>query len=81
MHEHAYLLAFWSGSPTRSCLPGWAQALTVVLWHVQTYIGSVLVSVNPFKGLPIYTDKFIEVRRKLHPLLIIFVRYVVVVLF
>ena len=30
------------------------------LTDLQTYIGPVLISVNPFKQLPIYTEKEIE---------------------
>ena len=30
------------------------------LTNLQTYIGPVLISVNPFKQLPIYTDKEVD---------------------
>ena len=34
---------------------------TALTSHPQTYIGPVLISVNPFKNMPYFTDKEIEI--------------------
>ncbi len=42
------------------------RSLTSRVSCLQTYIGQVLVSVNPFKNLPIYTPQVIQEYQKTH---------------
>jgi len=41
-------------------MPKLMQDINLLNLDVQTYIGPVLVSVNPFKSLPIFGDKEVD---------------------